>query len=93
MDARSGPDDVDPRTSTHSLPIDPSQTKYKVYPYGVLAVTNRVRFKLPKDVDRTKLERHLSPEEFGRVFGMTIEEFDRLALWKRNDIKKKARLF
>ncbi|KAK1175244.1 actin-binding LIM protein 2-like isoform X4 [Acipenser oxyrinchus oxyrinchus] len=131
MDARSGPDDVDPRTSTRSLPIDPSQTnfpysksaslpgygrngihkatdlaqyepdqdgswgmrEYKVYPYGVLAVTNRVRFKLPKDVDRTKLERHLSPEEFGRVFGMTIEEFDRLALWKRNDIKKKARLF
>ncbi|KAK6493536.1 actin-binding LIM protein 2-like isoform X1 [Huso huso] len=131
MDARSGPDDVDPRTSTRSLPIDPSQTnfpysksaslpgygrngihkatdlaqyepdqdgswgmrEYKVYPYGVLAVTNRVCFKLPKDVDRTKLERHLSPEEFGRVFGMTIEEFDRLALWKRNDLKKKARLF
>ncbi|XP_041132691.1 actin-binding LIM protein 2-like isoform X3 [Polyodon spathula] len=131
MDARSGPDDVDPRTSTHSLPIDPSQKnfpysksaslpgygrngihkaadlaqyepdqdggwgmrEYKVYPYGVLAVTNRVHFKLPKDVDRTKLERHLSPEEFRRVFGMTIEEFDRLALWKRNDIKKKARLF
>ncbi|XP_033889926.3 actin-binding LIM protein 2-like isoform X14 [Acipenser ruthenus] len=131
MDARSGTDDIDPRTSTRSLPIDPSQTQfpysksaslpsygrnglhkatdlaqyepdqdgswgmreYKVYPYEVLAVTNRVRFKLPKDVDRTRLERHLSPEEFGRVFRMTIEEFDRLALWKKNDLKKKARLF
>ncbi|XP_041123077.1 actin-binding LIM protein 2 isoform X7 [Polyodon spathula] len=131
MDARSGTDDIDPRTSTQSLPIDPSHAKfpysksaslpsygrngihkstdlaqydpdrdgswgmreYKVYPYDVLAVTNRVRFKLPKDVDRTRLERHLSPEEFGRVFRMTIEEFDRLALWKKNDLKKKARLF
>uniref|UniRef100_A0A2K6B5Q8 Actin binding LIM protein family member 2 n=1 Tax=Macaca nemestrina TaxID=9545 RepID=A0A2K6B5Q8_MACNE len=49
--------------------------------------------KLPKDVDRTRLERHLSPEEFQEVFGMSIEEFDRLALWKRNDLKKKALLF
>lgn len=38
-------------------------------------------------------QRHLSPEEFHNVFGMTIEEFDRLALWKRNDLKKKALLF
>nr|XP_033805929.1 actin-binding LIM protein 2 isoform X2 [Geotrypetes seraphini] len=67
--------------------------EYKVYPYKSLIITNRVRVKLPKDVDRTRLERHLSPEEFQEVFGMTIEEFDRLALWKRNDLKKKALLF
>ncbi|GLD74233.1 rho GTPase-activating protein 7 isoform X2 [Lates japonicus] len=42
---------------------------------------------------RTRLERHLSPEDFHQVFGMTLEQFDRLALWKRNDLKKKARLF
>ncbi|XP_008576928.1 PREDICTED: actin-binding LIM protein 2-like isoform X7 [Galeopterus variegatus] len=67
--------------------------EYKVYPYDALIVTNRIRVKLPKDVDRTRLERHLSPEEFQEVFGMSIEEFDRLALWKRNDLKKKALLF
>lgn len=39
------------------------------------------------------LQRHLSPEEFQEVFGMSMEEFDRLALWKRNDLKKKALLF
>ena len=39
------------------------------------------------------LQRHLSPEEFREVFGMSMEEFDRLALWKRNDLKKKALLF
>ncbi|KAG7283085.1 hypothetical protein CRUP_033031, partial [Coryphaenoides rupestris] len=37
--------------------------------------------------------RHLSVEEFVQVFGMTVEDFDRLALWKRNELKKQARLF
>nr|XP_020450540.1 actin-binding LIM protein 2 isoform X9 [Monopterus albus] len=67
--------------------------EYKVYPYEMLAVTHRVKVKLPRDVDRTRLERHLSPEDFQQVFGMTLEQFDRLALWKKNDLKKKARLF
>ncbi|XP_011471747.1 actin-binding LIM protein 2 isoform X11 [Oryzias latipes] len=67
--------------------------EYKVYPYEVLAVTHRVKVKLPRDVDRTRLERHLSPEDFLQVFGMTLEQFDRLALWKKNDLKKAARLF
>ncbi|KAI7796967.1 putative actin-binding LIM protein 2 [Triplophysa rosa] len=124
--------DMDPRTSTHSLPTDISQPnfpynksaslpgygrngifkaadlgeddvdqdstwsgmrEYKVYPYEMLGVTHRVRLKLPRDVDRTRLEKHLSPEDFYKVFRMTIEQFDRLALWKKNDLKKKARLF
>lgn len=41
----------------------------------------------------TSFQRHLSQEEFYQVFGMTISEFDRLALWKRNELKKQARLF
>ncbi|KAG8578641.1 hypothetical protein GDO81_010567 [Engystomops pustulosus] len=67
--------------------------EYKIYPYELLMVTTRGRSRLPKDADRTRLERHLSPEEFYQVFGMTISEFDRLALWKRNELKKQARLF
>uniref|UniRef100_A0A8D2ZUJ9 Actin-binding LIM protein 2 n=1 Tax=Scophthalmus maximus TaxID=52904 RepID=A0A8D2ZUJ9_SCOMX len=65
----------------------------QVYPYEMLAVTHRVKVKLPRDVDRTRLEKHLSPEDFQQVFGMTLEQFDRLALWKKNDLKKRARLF
>ncbi|KAM9693469.1 LOW QUALITY PROTEIN: actin-binding LIM protein 3 [Trichechus inunguis] len=65
----------------------------KHLPYELLLVTTRGRNRLPKDVDRTRLERHLSQEEFYQVFGMTISEFDRLALWKRNELKKQARLF
>ncbi|KGL90893.1 Actin-binding LIM protein 3, partial [Charadrius vociferus] len=67
--------------------------EYKIYPYELLLVKTRGRNQLPKDVDRTRLERHLSQEEFYQIFGMTIAEFDRLALWKRNELKKQARLF
>uniref|UniRef100_A0A7N6FIF5 Actin binding LIM protein family, member 3 n=1 Tax=Anabas testudineus TaxID=64144 RepID=A0A7N6FIF5_ANATE len=68
-------------------------TFLQIYPYEALIVTTRGRNRLPKDVDRARLERHLSPEEFAQVFGMTMEDFDRLALWKRNELKKQARLF
>ncbi|XP_044801534.2 actin-binding LIM protein 2 isoform X17 [Bubalus bubalis] len=85
----SGTDRGPPQT----VPGDNFYSQYKIYPYDALIVTNRIRVKLPKDVDRTRLERHLSPEEFQEVFGMSVEEFDRLALWKRNDLKKKALLF
>uniref|UniRef100_A0A3B4WGY7 HP domain-containing protein n=1 Tax=Seriola lalandi dorsalis TaxID=1841481 RepID=A0A3B4WGY7_SERLL len=65
----------------------------QVFPYETLVVTHRGRSKLPPGVDRTRLERHLSQEEFFSVFGMSIEEFDGLSLWKRNDLKRKVCLF
>ncbi|XP_051525899.1 dematin-like [Myxocyprinus asiaticus] len=71
----------------------PSMLEQKIYPYEMLIVTHRGRNKLPPGVDRTRLERHLSPEDFQNVFGMSIEEFDHLSLWKRNDLKKKVSLF
>ncbi|KAF6371310.1 actin binding LIM protein family member 2 [Rhinolophus ferrumequinum] len=102
-DTRTNSPDLDSQSLSHSSGTDrdPLQTmqgdnfysQYKIYPYDALIVTNRIRVKLPRDVDRTRLERHLSPEEFQEVFAMSMEEFDRLALWKRNDLKKKALLF
>ncbi|KPP61206.1 hypothetical protein Z043_120723 [Scleropages formosus] len=100
-------DPCSPATKTSSLPgygrnglHRPQSTEFTqynsysdVYPYEMLTVTSRGRSKLPKDVDRTRLERHLSPEHFFDIFGMEIHEFDRLPLWKRNDMKKKAKLF
>ncbi|XP_023818787.1 actin-binding LIM protein 1 isoform X20 [Oryzias latipes] len=71
----------------------PNMLEPKVYPYEMLMITSRGRAKLPRDVDRTRLERHLAPETFFDLFGMEMEEFDRLPLWKRNDMKKKAKLF
>ncbi|MCI4386310.1 hypothetical protein PGIGA_G00060860 [Pangasianodon gigas] len=66
---------------------------FYIYPYQDLIVTVRGRNPLPGDVDRTRLERHLSPDEFYQVFGMTMADFERLALWKQNELKKQARLF
>ncbi|KAF0031843.1 hypothetical protein F2P81_016398 [Scophthalmus maximus] len=71
----------------------PSILEQKVYPYEALIVTHRGRCKLPPGVDRTRLERHLAPEDFERVLGMPMAEFDRLSLWKRNELKKKVLLF
>lgn len=71
----------------------PSILEQKIYPYEALIVTHRGRCKLPPGVDRTRLERHLAPEEFEQVFGMPMAEFDRMSLWKRNELKKKASLF
>ncbi|XP_057197272.1 actin-binding LIM protein 1a [Triplophysa rosa] len=71
----------------------PNMLEPKVYPYEMLVVTSRSRSKLPRDVDRTRLERHLAPEKFFESFGMEIQEFNRLPLWKRNELKKKAKLF
>ncbi|XP_077080033.1 dematin-like [Siphateles boraxobius] len=71
----------------------PSMLEQKIYPHEMLIVTHRGRNKFPPGVDRTRLERYLSTEEFQNVFGMSIEEFDRLSLWKRNDLKKKVSLF
>ncbi|KAG9468125.1 hypothetical protein GDO78_013730, partial [Eleutherodactylus coqui] len=66
---------------------------YQIHPYEMLMVTNRGRNKMLRDVDRTRLERHLAPEVFQDIFKMTIQEFDKLPLWRRNELKKKARLF
>lgn len=62
----------------------------KVYPYHLLITTN---YRLPPDVDRCNLERHLSEAEFETLFQCTRNEFYRLPQWKRNDLKKRARLF
>ncbi|XP_053710448.1 dematin isoform X2 [Synchiropus splendidus] len=71
----------------------PSILEQKIYPYEVLMVSHRGRCRLPPGVDRTRLERHLSSEDFERVLGMSSAQFDRLSLWRRNELKKKASLF
>ncbi|XP_024909664.1 LOW QUALITY PROTEIN: dematin-like [Cynoglossus semilaevis] len=71
----------------------PSMLDHKIYPYETLVVTHTGRSHLPPGVDRTQLERYLSQEEFFSLFGMSMEEFDGLSLWKRNDLKRKVCLF
>ncbi|CAF91493.1 unnamed protein product [Tetraodon nigroviridis] len=94
-------------------PTAGEEPECQIYPYEVLAVTHRVKVKLPRDVDRTRLEvsppppsgstptvvrfrnspqRHLSPGDFQKVFRMSLDQFERLALWKKNELKKAALL-
>uniref|UniRef100_A0A671MHA1 Dematin actin binding protein n=1 Tax=Sinocyclocheilus anshuiensis TaxID=1608454 RepID=A0A671MHA1_9TELE len=84
---------VNHRTERYSEMSSITDSSCCIYPYEMLIVTHRGRNKLPPGVDRTSLERHLSPEEFQNVFGMSIEEFDQLSLWKQNVLKKKVSLF
>jgi len=62
----------------------------KIYTYSQITTMNK---KLPEDVDRCHLERHLNKDEFERLFGMTPIEFYKLPDWKRINMKRKMRLF
>ncbi|XP_058466451.1 actin-binding LIM protein 3 isoform X1 [Malaya genurostris] len=62
----------------------------KIYPYHLLLITN---YRLPSDVDRCNLERHLSDVEFDAILQCSRSEFYRLPQWRRNEIKRRARLF
>uniref|UniRef100_A0A336LYN1 CSON008204 protein n=1 Tax=Culicoides sonorensis TaxID=179676 RepID=A0A336LYN1_CULSO len=62
----------------------------KIYPYHLLLITN---YRLPADVDRCNLERHLSDTEFEAIFQCTRSEFYRYPQWRRNEMKRRARLF
>lgn len=62
----------------------------KIYPYHLLMITN---YRLPPDVDRLNLERHLSDQEFEAIFQVSRTDFYRLPAWRRNELKRRARLF
>ncbi|CAH8534911.1 unnamed protein product [Heterobilharzia americana] len=65
------------------------EKSFKVYPYEILKMSSN---QLLKGVDRTKLECHLSTDEFQSLFNMSPQAFQRLPEWKRNDLKKKLDL-
>ncbi|XP_033328944.1 actin binding LIM protein Uncoordinated 115a isoform X13 [Megalopta genalis] len=77
------------RRSLPDMGTAPSEPP-KLYPYHLLVITN---YRLPADVDRCNLERHLSDAEFEAVLQCGRAEFYRLPQWRRNEIKRRARLF
>ncbi|XP_065051473.1 villin-1-like isoform X2 [Rhopilema esculentum] len=48
---------------------------------------------LPPGVDPTQKEFYLSPEDFKKVFGMTVTEYEKLPQWKRSNLKRKVDLY
>jgi len=47
----------------------------------------------PDGVDPTSKEQHLSDDDFAAVFGMSKEEFNGMAAWKRKKAKQQHGLF
>jgi len=66
---------------SHVVPPDACEPK-KLYPLELLKET-----RLPPDVDREAVERHLSKDEFESAFGMNAEQFYLLPIWNRNELK------
>ncbi|KAG8188427.1 hypothetical protein JTE90_007995 [Oedothorax gibbosus] len=78
------------RRSMPNVNLHMSTEPPKLYPYHLLVTGN---YRLPGDIDRCHLERHLSNEEFQAIFHVSRLEFYRLPEWRRNDLKKRAKLF
>lgn len=66
---------------------DPSEQKYS---YAELSAAAEER---PADVDPSMKEAYLSDEDFLQRFEMTLPDFGRLPLWKRQALKKAQKLY
>ncbi|CAH8621632.1 unnamed protein product [Dicrocoelium dendriticum] len=71
----------------HVAPHKPPLQKF--YRYDQLKVSAG---RIPKGLERTRLETYLEPTEFESIFGMSSAAFQRLPEWKRNDLKKNVDL-
>lgn len=60
-------------------------------PYTYKQLTADAKYR-PDDVDALKRESYLSDAEFQEVFGMERAAFDKLAGWKKNNLKKDKNL-
>jgi len=72
-------------TAAAALPA--SYNASAVHPYEVLKAS------APNDIDPANKERHLSPSDFSKVFGMDLAAFNALPKWKRDAKKKEVGLF
>ncbi|XP_076372214.1 actin-binding LIM protein 3-like isoform X3 [Tachypleus tridentatus] len=86
------------RSSMPNVNFHLSNEPPKLYPYHLLITSN---YRLPPDVDRCHLEfcmeslcySHLSNEEFHQIFHMSRLQFYRMPEWRRNYLKRRAKLF
>lgn len=76
--------------NSNEYSVSISDSSYYSIPYEMLVTTNK---RLPDNVDRCNLERHLSETEFLEVLKCSRMDFYSLPLWKRNDIKRKGLIF
>jgi len=60
------------------------------YPYDILKSNN---YKMPKNIDKSRLETYLSDEDFQSIFKVDRENFYKQPVWKQRDMKKRVNLF
>ena len=73
--------------ASSSTPSSQPPTDWAIIPYDQL-VDGMIG-----GIDPAHKERYLSEEEFGRIFGMARDQFERLPAWKRTALKKQHGLF
>ena len=61
--------------------------------YPLEQLVNKPVEELPKGVDASRKEEHLSLEDFTKAFEMTPAAFSALPLWKQQNLKKAKGLF
>ncbi|NXK47472.1 VILI protein, partial [Chauna torquata] len=66
-------------------------TKLETFPLDVLMNTSAED--LPRGVDPSRKEQHLSDQDFQAVFGMSRSAFGSLPVWKQQNLKKEKGLF
>lgn len=64
--------------------LDPATNKFTY---------EQLKGQFPAGVKGTMKEYYLSDEEFKKVMGTTVEDYNKLKDWKKQDIKKKVGLF
>eukprot|EP00112_Aurelia_sp_Birch-Aquarium-sp1_P012577 Seg2645.3 transcript_id=Seg2645.3/GoldUCD/mRNA.D3Y31 product="Actin-binding LIM protein 1" protein_id=Seg2645.3/GoldUCD/D3Y31 len=90
----NGPSSIEAKAfNRRSLPsvdryedVPQGQKASTTYPYHVLKSTN---YKMPKEIDRSRLEIYLSDEDFESIFNMERDDFYKQPAWKQRDLKKK----
>eukprot|EP00927_Polykrikos_kofoidii_P034366 TRINITY_DN2916_c0_g2_i1.p1 TRINITY_DN2916_c0_g2~~TRINITY_DN2916_c0_g2_i1.p1 ORF type:complete len:444 (-),score=66.08 TRINITY_DN2916_c0_g2_i1:202-1533(-) len=65
----------------------PSQCKY------TLAELTAIAEERPVEVDPSNRHAYLTDEDFQRVFGMSLDEFNKLPKWKQTALKRATKLF
>uniref|UniRef100_A0A673ZCS6 Advillin n=1 Tax=Salmo trutta TaxID=8032 RepID=A0A673ZCS6_SALTR len=69
------------------------ETKKNFQSYPPKDLINKLANELPKGVEPTQKEKHLSDSDFSAIFGMSKNLFASLPLWKQLSIKKGKGLF
>ncbi|KAF8381016.1 hypothetical protein PRIPAC_70158, partial [Pristionchus pacificus] len=78
-------------TSSDTVSVKDALSQYdKKYSVDVL---RRPKDELPDGIDAVHKERHLSDDEFEKVFSMTRSAFENLSSWKQTDHKKAVGLY